>query len=501
MNDEEYKNLYKTFIETPNSLIVAPAGFGKTHTIAESIASTDGKFLVLTHTHAGVASIRQKLKKLGVNNNRYNVETIAGYVDKYVHAFTNKTNIPLQEDKGYYSYLYKRFLELLAREHIIKTLQCTYRGVIIDEYQDCDIEQHSLVLKLSGIVDVHILGDELQGIFSFNNKELAKWDSINEHFITVGKLNKPWRWINGGNEPLGEDIARIREKLVAKEEINLEEYKTVHVIDADISNPTELYKSINGILNQEQNVLFIEPDSANKYKRLNIIKKFSGRIHMIESIDDADFYNRAKLIDSMQSGEVYSLLLDLVKGKELKKKKKTSSRSNPLITNTSSILKDEGVPNKRGVESQKICNQIKELSECFTLDKLKTILLELKKLPKTQIPSKDLFNSLVKAIEVAAGKDISVYDGMVEVRNNLRRVGRTLQGRVIGTTLLTKGLEMDCVVIIGITGFTDEKNLYVALSRACKSLVVITKTKRIESFVQAKGEEVEEQLSFETLLK
>jgi DNA helicase-2/ATP-dependent DNA helicase PcrA len=39
---------------------------------------------------------------------------------------------------------------------------------------------------------------------------------------------------------------------------------------------------------------------------------------------------------------------------------------------------------------------------------------------------------------------------------------------------LTKGLEFDNVVILNAQDFNDPKHLYVALTRCCKRLVVIT---------------------------
>ena len=50
--------------------------------------------------------------------------------------------------------------------------------------------------------------------------------------------------------------------------------------------------------------------------------------------------------------------------------------------------------------------------------------------------------------------------------------GRGYANRVIGTTLLTKGLEYDHVVIVEKQEF-DDKNFYVAISRACKSITFI----------------------------
>lgn len=63
---------------------------------------------------------------------------------------------------------------------------------------------------------------------------------------------------------------------------------------------------------------------------------------------------------------------------------------------------------------------------------------------------------------------------MVEHKNNIRHAGRKIKGRCIGTTLLTKGLEFDNVIIVDAHLFTDKKNFYVAISRACKSLIILT---------------------------
>ena len=61
---------------------------------------------------------------------------------------------------------------------------------------------------------------------------------------------------------------------------------------------------------------------------------------------------------------------------------------------------------------------------------------------------------------------------MKEIRNVKRRVGRKVKGKSIGTTLLTKRLEFDTFVVLDVQKFTDSKNLYVALTRASKRLIV-----------------------------
>ena len=58
-----YINLCKVFISRKESLLIAPAGCGKTYTIAECLRYTEGLHLILTHTHAGVASLKEKMDK------------------------------------------------------------------------------------------------------------------------------------------------------------------------------------------------------------------------------------------------------------------------------------------------------------------------------------------------------------------------------------------------------------------------------------------------------
>ena len=58
---------FDTFIINSPNVLVAPAGYGKTHTIASSVKALRAKgikrILVLTHTNAGITSIREKFNK------------------------------------------------------------------------------------------------------------------------------------------------------------------------------------------------------------------------------------------------------------------------------------------------------------------------------------------------------------------------------------------------------------------------------------------------------
>ena len=81
---------------------------------------------------------------------------------------------------------------------------------------------------------------------------------------------------------------------------------------------------------------------------------------------------------------------------------------------------------------------------------------------------------MIKALERAQAEGDTIYESMKKNRDVLRRVGRNIKGRCIGTTLLTKGLEFDVVIVLNAHLFTNPKHLYVALTRASKKLIVIS---------------------------
>jgi DNA helicase-2/ATP-dependent DNA helicase PcrA len=69
----------------------------------------------------------------------------------------------------------------------------------------------------------------------------------------------------------------------------------------------------------------------------------------------------------------------------------------------------------------------------------------------------------------------------------MRKVGRKMYGKYVGTTLLTKGLEFDTVIILEAEKFPDPKNLYVAISRCSKRLIVLAQNSKLSPYPPAAG--------------
>lgn len=218
--DEDFS---KILSEKRRAYLITPAGCGKTEIIARAIGHSQDaakKQLILTHTHAGVKSLHDRLKKLRISRKFYHIDTIAGFALQYAASFPTSSGLGIgydptsQEwDKVYLS------AKLIIASHVGKRIiESSYSDLYVDEYQDCTIQQHELILQLAEILPCRILGDPLQGIFGFGDNRIVNWyENIFPHFEQVGNrktTRTPYRW-KEKNEDLGNWLLNIREDLLA----------------------------------------------------------------------------------------------------------------------------------------------------------------------------------------------------------------------------------------------------------------------------------------------
>lgn len=464
----------KDFISKDKSMLIAPAGYGKTHTIAECLKNIKciKKQLVLTHTHAGVASIKEKIKRENVSNSCFEVETITSFAQKYVLSFFTG-EIPKQEDSNqYYPFIIEKAIELIKLKPISQIVKNTYSGLIVDEYQDCTKKQHELILLLSELFPTHILGDFLQGIFGFNGEQLVDMinpSEMNEFSKSNYELTTPYRWLNDNNAVLGEDLKKIRELILNNQSIELKNFSSVEtyiIAEADLYNPTMTYNRKIRELLSERNILILHPDSTSINPRLKFTKLFNNAFTIIESIDDKDFYKLAIEADSIiiNSNKI-QIIITLCK--------KLFNKTGVQIWFNDNGFKRKD-KNEDKLKIAPIEAKVRILEDNFSFTLIAAILLDIKQLTDIKCYRRELFNSLCCALKDADQIKATVFEAMINQRNLTRRVGRKIYGRCIGTTLLTKGLEFDTVAILNAHKFNCPKHLYVALTRASKRLIVFT---------------------------
>jgi Superfamily I DNA and RNA helicases len=463
------------FISKNKSMLIAPAGYGKTYTIAQCLQFATGRSLVLTHTNAGISALKEKFKNQGIDTAAYHIETISSYAQKFALSHIKKAKIPSQENSGqYYPFLIKRATDIIEKKVIGDIISLSYTHLFVDEYQDCTLSQHKLILTLSKYLKTHILGDPLQGIFNFSAQDpivnMLDAELMGHFFENKYELKKPWRWINSGCENLGFDLASIRTQINnIRNPYALRNFKSIQLFSYNDGEVGKMNLFINTILNNEQNVLFIHPQSNSTAPRVDYVRKLNNRVLMLESLDDKIFYALARSADSITPIILLTGIVPIC---------------NELygVTKTSMWIKADRLVNKRGDDiskGEKLKTLYNECVSCFNLSNVANIIEFFKDEIGFSIARKDLAHSLLRAMRNAHMNSTSVYEEMCNIRNRMRSSGRKVSRHCIGTTLLTKGLECDCVVLLDAEKFWDSRfcstknHLYVALTRGSKKVIVI----------------------------
>ncbi|MDG9857344.1 ATP-binding domain-containing protein [Pseudomonas nitroreducens] len=95
---------------------------------------------------------------------------------------------------------------------------------------------------------------------------------------------------------------------------------------------------------------------------------------------------------------------------------------------------------------------------------------------QTRVYRPELLHGCQAALQSAMGSQASLYAAALQVRERQRHTGRTQSRRRVGSTLLLKGLEADVAVILEPSEMTAQ-NLYVAMTRGARQLIVCSSTR------------------------
>ena len=482
------------FLGVNKGLLIAPAGHGKTHIIGNCVKMCPDNTiqLILTHTHAGINSLRSKFKKLGILHNKYKIETISGFAQKLVLAYIPQNKIPAQDSKEYFDYIIQESSNLLKLVSVQTIIKNSYHGLFVDEYQDCTVDQHNMIMKLADLMPIHILGDELQGIFSFAGQKVDFTKDL-MGFERFDFLTEPWRWkLDGNCEKLGKKILNIRDQLLStRKSISLVQDEEAHFFvykykPIDNGCYSIIKKYLDSI--KDKSILIITPtyidsksgrlrggitDRADMRKRMRIEYSFS----LLEAIDDKSFYSVAKDIDYLLN----------TKSRSRTKLSKIYNLLSKLTFNVTELKewiepKQNYIKKKRGKNS----NLSEELKKCYntfvndcSLNSIVCIINFFSNTLCLRPKRPELLHSLSTCMRNAILNNNSVYENMIEYKNRIRHIGKKIDDRCLGTTLLTKGLEFDTVIVVDAHLFSDKRNFYVAISRACKNVIILTENNQI----------------------
>jgi DNA helicase-2/ATP-dependent DNA helicase PcrA len=459
--------------------MVAPAGCGKTQVIALAVAEhTIGRQLVLTHTHAGVEALRRRLRTLGAPVGKYNVQTIAGWALGLVSAFPklggHESGIPYSSTE--YEAVYAGAASLVRMRPIEEILRASYSGVFVDEYQDCDIVQHSLVVGLSETLPCRVVGDPLQAIFGFGGTEIVEWArDVEPIFEPTRGPTTPYRW-RKANPELGEWLSEVREKFERGEAVDLAEGPGVWHPAARGPRMASLQVAAchKAADHEDETVVGI-----HHWERqcLALAKKLRGRYSYIEPLATKDLQECADEFETRLGFQRSAAVLEFA-GKCMTK---ASSALRPVLA---------ALVEGRRPRSKRYAAQLEALQAVASTETLEAVIPALDALSQVKdavVYRRELLSEMKKAIRARlAGEAESLRQAAVQVRNRTRQLGRRLPRCVIGRTLMVKGLEFDRAVLLTSDGF-DRENLYVALTRGARSLRVVSNEQILHPTVSAGG--------------
>lgn len=450
-------------------LIIAPAGCGKTQTIIELLSdhSEHKPILVLTHTNSGVAAIKSRLEKFDVQPSRFRLSTLDGWALRLVTTFPLRSGYsPTVPAVINYPEVREAAIRLIAGNHISDCLLASYAKIIVDEYQDCSARQHRLICHAAQLLPTYVLGDPLQAIFGFDQADpLASWDNDVCSFFPLSKeLEEPWRWINAGNEPLGRWLLGVRHCLQSRTPIDLRSAPAgVQWIklEGTADDHMKQVRAAGWTIKTDEQVLIIG-NSRNPANRHLIASQVYGTT-VVEPVDLRDMVNFANGLDLVNDNLLEKALV-------FAETMMTNVGRSDLLSRITILLNGKARKEASKIESAAI-----HLFQNRTYQSVRNLLTEIGQDRDTRIYRQEMFRCVTQALNICCdSSNLTLHEASIQIREQNRVLGRKTRKRSIGSTLLLKGLEADAVIILNADQL-DRQNLYVAMTRGAKTLVICSR--------------------------
>ncbi|BCN69579.1 hypothetical protein RE943_30520 [Prescottella equi] len=451
-----------------------PAGTGKTHLLAAAatLAAERGRrSLILTHTNAGVDAIRKRLRRFGVPPSSFRVDTITSWAFSLARSYSGIAGVSVSDVPDWTrSDDYLTGATVVARTIAITEVhRISFDYLFIDEYQDCTLVLHNFVMALAAAIPKSvILGDRLQAIFTFTGP-MATWHGhVLPNFPAHALAVAPHRWTDHNTE-LGHWLLGIRSRLIDGQTFDFTAQAIPGLNFVAKTSATTLASVAHSFRDFEESVVLLDKwpnDVASHASRLG------GSYSVMEDISGN--FMRTQLDDLPAEGDPQLAWWFAAFAKAC-----VVGLSGIDAAVLGRLAKGEGITHyvRPGIET--VLCALDQLRVNPTYAQLAAAADVIRGTEGLRVYRWEAWNDTREAIMMTADNGERAVDNLARVRDRLRRTGRRKESRIASRTLLVKGLEYDHVVIADLSKMRDPCNLYVALSRARKSVTVLGTTSRI----------------------
>jgi AAA domain len=478
----EDDNVGRTAVSSRRGCVVAAAGCGKTEQIARATAISDCKRLILTHTHAGVDAILNRLQKQKVPASKYQISTIAGWCLKFCRSYPKRSGfdntVPLAQIN--WDTVYEACFRLLDSGAVDGIIHASYGGLFVDEYQDCTVRQHDVIRLLAEELPCFVFGDPLQGIYDFGGQILVDWEKdVYPVFRQEAELIYPHRWMNAQNPKLADWLKYVRTELEQFRPIDLSTrpfcLKYAYLPQAVDERQTVIQSACMKALNapQEEKIIVLE-NAAVPESRARLARDLSGKwFRNIEPLNCECLTRAAERIDACTGWDRLLALLDFA----------CECKTGTNRTAMEKAVKSHIQGGRKGRKAfQDLFFFTDRVIEAGSRESMFELLSAIDARTKTSLYRPEMFYAMQAAMRLNADEPNKPLSERVwEVQNCIRHIGRRFGRSSVGSILLVKGLEFDHSVIVHQPTMTN-KDLYVALTRATKSIRILAPSESLVPF-------------------
>lgn len=480
MPERSQEEITEAINTTSAGCVVAAAGCGKTEQIglaakalSESVQSSK-RCLVLTHTFAGVDVLKKRFGKLAVPKGSYQLDTIASWCLRYAAAHPKTSGIGATNPKSNQDWesLYPAAVKLLRSGCVDQVIKATYQRVLVDEYQDCVVDQHDLIVELKKLLPVCIFGDPLQSIFGFAGA--IDWHTaVVSEFPVIVKMSTPWRWRkDGANASLGEKLIELRRRLENSESLDFSAdgcgISRRWLPDQDGPRSGAISAVCLDTMNLD-GTLVVVAQSGSDNARATIAKRLAKqRFSVVEPVSSQSLAKHAKTIANATDDTRIEVVLKFLKAcvvgvradfaNAVTSHRQGKQAGRTKYGNLIDVGDRVGKPDGR--------DYVVELVEGFL------------RRDDVYPYRRELLSTMLSAMRTAKSESVPLTEATADIQLKFRHLGRNLPRRCVGSTLLLKGLEFEHVIIVEHDGMTRE-DWYVALTRATKSVIVLSRSPQI----------------------